>query len=98
VSKRDKIRIGGHEFEVMTQADLLRARTAPVKPLQVCARVADVDPSLTASARHARERLQLPCEECNTLCWFDPASGPGRLFVRLVCIQCATEVMRRMPE
>lgn len=78
----------GMDIEVLSEAELLRARTATVKMTQACMRVVDAPNAPTISARHAAERQQLPCEECDALCWFDPKSGPGRLFVRLICIPC----------
>lgn len=91
MSSREKVNFMGIDFEVLTPADLLRARTASEKPMQLCVRVADVDPDCVLSERHRRERQQLPCERCNELCWFDAAAGPGRLFVHLVCIPCVVK-------
>lgn len=87
-----KVTLQGVEFTVLSDADLLRARTAETKTIQACMRVADADPTPISPA-HAERRQQLPCETCGELCWFDPKAGPGRLFVRLICIECLlTEV------
>lgn len=84
----------GIDIDVLSKEEMLRERTAPEKPVQVCVRVADDPDASPISARHARDRQQLPCEECDALCWFDPEAGPGRLFVRLLCIQCLTAQAR----
>lgn len=82
-----KVTLQGVEFDVLSDAELLRWRTAEVKPIQICMRVADADPTPISPA-HAARRQQLPCEICQQLCWFDPLAGPGRLFVRLLCVEC----------
>lgn len=81
------VTIDGVEIQVVSDAEMLRARA--VKPIQVGTRVAEgkADPA-TFSADHARRREQLPCERCEQLCWFDPMAGPGRMFVRLLCVEC----------
>ncbi len=92
-------RVFGIDMQVVSADELLRMRTEEVKPVQACMRVSDAPTPAAISADHVRRRQTLPCESCDELCWFDPKAGPGRLFVRLLCIQClVAEAQRKEAE
>lgn len=95
-----KIKFLGIDVEVLdnddVQADRDRVDAGGEKAVQLCMRVADAPDAPTISQRHYLQRMRLRCEDCGELCWFDPASGPGRPYVQLLCLQCAAKRAREM--
>lgn len=90
-----KVKFLGIEMETLDaddmQAERDRIDAGGEKPVQLCMRIADMPDAEPISRRHYLQRMRLRCERCGEICWFDPASGPGRRYVQLVCVPCFKE-------
>lgn len=93
-----KIKFLGMTFDVVEESDMV-ARAAGQQPedrdMYIVTRVADMDARDGSQALRAR-RLTVPCEDCDALCWLDPASRAQLAAVQVVvvCVQCSTRRIR----
>ncbi len=58
-------------------------------------RVEDCNQALLPPALR-RRNLRTPCEECGSLCVYDPLTMPASASIRIVCTQCLLALQKRL--